>query len=322
MTEETTNLPEGGSDNFTPSDDLNNPANWNFAEPELEEAEANQEDQEEGLETDSETDEAEEGQEAESDDDESEADDEPSDEAGEAQQVIELNGEKVPLEELKNGYLRQADYTRKTQEISTEKKNLAELTGRITQTVEAVADFLSQMVPNKPDPSLAMNDPGEYVRQMAMYEQGMAQVNAIIEMSHAPKEVGSKLSEEQQRQQAQAEFEKLAEAFPEVRTKDGMERFNRDYWDVGTTLGFSQDELRSAMDHRYYKLAYYAKKGMDAEKAQKVVKEKVQKAPPVTAKKRAKGTDAQRLAQKQDAMRRLEKSGSIHDAVKVLMTGR
>lgn len=33
------------------------------------------------------------------------------------EQLFEVNGEKVALEELKKGYMRQADYTRKTQEL-------------------------------------------------------------------------------------------------------------------------------------------------------------------------------------------------------------
>lgn len=37
-------------------------------------------------------------------------------------QVIEINGEQVPLDELKNGYLRQSDYTKKTQELAQQRK--------------------------------------------------------------------------------------------------------------------------------------------------------------------------------------------------------
>lgn len=36
---------------------------------------------------------------------------------------IEVNGEKVPIEELTNGYLRQSDYTRKTQELARERQS-------------------------------------------------------------------------------------------------------------------------------------------------------------------------------------------------------
>lgn len=40
-------------------------------------------------------------------------------------QTIEVNGEHIPLDELKKGYMRQADYTRKTQEIAEAKRTLA-----------------------------------------------------------------------------------------------------------------------------------------------------------------------------------------------------
>ena len=39
-------------------------------------------------------------------------------------EFIEIDGQKVPLEELKNGYLRQADYTRKTQELAETRRRL------------------------------------------------------------------------------------------------------------------------------------------------------------------------------------------------------
>lgn len=39
-------------------------------------------------------------------------------------QVVEIDGTEIPLEELKNGYLRQSDYTKKTQEIAQMKAQL------------------------------------------------------------------------------------------------------------------------------------------------------------------------------------------------------
>ena len=46
--------------------------------------------------------------------------------AKESEQVetVEVNGEQVSLDELKSGYMRTADYTRKTQELSKTKKEL------------------------------------------------------------------------------------------------------------------------------------------------------------------------------------------------------
>lgn len=40
------------------------------------------------------------------------------------EQVFEINGEKVTLQELQAGYMRQSDYTRKTQELAKERETL------------------------------------------------------------------------------------------------------------------------------------------------------------------------------------------------------
>jgi hypothetical protein len=39
-------------------------------------------------------------------------------------QVFEIDGQKLTLDELKAGYLRQSDYTKKTQELATKRKEL------------------------------------------------------------------------------------------------------------------------------------------------------------------------------------------------------
>lgn len=41
------------------------------------------------------------------------------------QSVVEINGEQVSLDELKQGYMRQSDYTRKTQEIAELRRTMA-----------------------------------------------------------------------------------------------------------------------------------------------------------------------------------------------------
>lgn len=44
----------------------------------------------------------------------------------EKQAVLEIDGEKLTLDDLKNGYLRQADYTKKTQELAKQRKEVEE----------------------------------------------------------------------------------------------------------------------------------------------------------------------------------------------------
>lgn len=42
-------------------------------------------------------------------------------------QVFEIDGQKLTLDELKSGYLRQSDYTKKTQELAEQRKELEKM---------------------------------------------------------------------------------------------------------------------------------------------------------------------------------------------------
>jgi hypothetical protein len=58
--------------------------------------------------------------------------------------VIEIDGQQVSIEELKKGYLRQSDYTRKTQEVSEQRKQnqqALELFGKFKDSPELVNKF-------------------------------------------------------------------------------------------------------------------------------------------------------------------------------------
>lgn len=59
-------------------------------------------------------------------------------------QTIEINGEQVSIDELKNGYLRTADYTRKTQELAQQRKQLAHL-AQIKEQLEANPEVAKQI---------------------------------------------------------------------------------------------------------------------------------------------------------------------------------
>jgi len=64
--------------------------------------------------------------------------------------VVDVQGEKLPLSELKSGYMRNRDYTQKTQDLSTRRKDLEALTSRVTDSVTAIADLLDRSGPESP----------------------------------------------------------------------------------------------------------------------------------------------------------------------------
>jgi len=313
---------ESSADDFTsdsaePSTDLDNPSNLDFEEPEEDQAEPQAD--EAGTDPDRETDEpVEDGQEA-----EATADDEPA----EAEQqetasvkddaIVEVQGEKLAISELKSGYMRDRDYRHKTQELGNKRRDLEALTTRVTESVTAIADYLLAQVPKAPDPSLAISDPGRFVQERAFHEAAMAQVNAVIEKATAPKEVANTLSGEQRSEYLQSENAKLIEAFPQAAKPDTRKKFFDDVMSTATELGYSPQEIQAATDHRLFKLAHYAKLGMAAEKAKAKAAQKVVNVPPVAQQRRSQGAVTAKTRANQDAVKRLASSGSIHDAMAI-----
>ncbi|MEK1908178.1 MAG: hypothetical protein AAAB13_20590 [Pseudomonas sp.] len=320
---ESANLPSGGSKTVEPSTDLNNPENLNFVDSDDEE-QNNPPSDAPGIE--SETDEAsEDGQESDDpteqqseDDPEAEGDEPEGKEAEDAVVVTLKGGEQVPLEELKLGYMKDRDYRLKTQEVRNKSVALEEMTARVTRTVDAIANHLAGMLPEEPQPTLAIQNPNEYTRQKAIYDSAMAQVNAIIRLANEPKEVAGKLSKEQEDELLALNDEKLAEAFPQTRkSAEERKKFFDQTFQTARDLGFTEEELKGQIDHRYFKLAYYARLGLQAEQAKSKAMAKVTQAPPAVAVGKAKGAAAQQARANQDAMKKLSKSGSIKDAMAI-----
>lgn len=316
---ESDNLPMGGTDDAHPLS-LDEAANIDFYDPEEDnvEAEADQQSEEVPGEADDsqEADEIEaaedtEGEEGQSD--ESEPAPEPTDDVH-----VTVNGQKLTLSELKAGYQRQADYSRKTTEVAEKRKALDALSARVNQTVETIADFLVKQIPAAPDPQLAMTNPAQFVQQKALHEAATAQVQALLEQAGAVKEVTEHLTAEQRRELLTQENARLAEKFPATATDEGRKKFFDTAAAAVKELGYSDAEIQSVSDHRMFALAHYAAIGMKAEQAREKAKQKVVNAPPVAPQKaRSQGVTQGAARKNQEAMKRLARTGSIHDALAI-----
>lgn len=224
------------------------------------------------------------------------------------------DGKKVKVADLVTGNLRQDDYTRKTQEIATERKSVRADAERIASITQSFIDHLSAMVPPAPEPSLALRDPNAYVRAKAQHEAAVAQVQKLVEIGEQPKQITDAMSDQERQTSNAEENRRLAERFPDVATEQGRQKFFAKTAEAAQAAGFSMDDLRGVTDHRLFVLAHYAKVGMEAMKAREVAKTKAQAAAPVAPRKPGQPVQVKSNA---DAMRRLSRSGSIKDALKI-----
>ena len=312
MTDEPDNAPldEDATDNVNLSED-DNADEFDYFDPdedteEVEEPEA----------TDDEPDEEEgDGEEAEAEDQEAEGQDEEPIEAFVEKLKAETPRLAEYLGELEKGNLRQSDYTRKSQEVANVRKTVEADVQRMSRITEVFVDHISGLVPEAPDASLAYSDPNKYTAMKAQHEAAMGQVQKLIELGEAPKEIGTGMSEADLKQAQKEANEQLIQKYPEIAEGKPREEFFNGIQDAANTFNFSNEELSNLTDVRIFELAHWAKKGLAADKARTTAKAKVAKAPPATPRKPGQG--ARKPNGNAEAMRKLSRSGSLKDALSI-----
>ena len=246
--------------------------------------------------------------------------------------TVRLDGKlvEVPLEELAQGYLRTADYTRKTQDLADDRRVLAgeaeslkaerELVAReraqYAQLLPALAAQLQQEMPQPPDETLLHTDPAEYVRQEARYRK-QAERLAAAQFEHS--RIQAAQAQEQQgslQQRVVEERGKLLDAIPEWKDegkrKDGLGKV----LDYGKKQGFTDEELNQAYDHRavvaMYKAMKYDELMGGANKPKPVVNQGPKAAPVGSS-----NATPRKASEATKAKQRLAQTGRVSDAASI-----
>lgn len=239
--------------------------------------------------------------------------------------TVELDGKEVevPLEEARKGYLRTADYTRKTQvlaeerrAISAEREQVSRERAQYAQLLPALAAQLQQAMPQPPDETLLHTDPAEYVRQEAYYRK-QAERLAAAQFEHS--RIQAAQAQEQQgslQQRVVEERGKLLDAIPEWKDegkrKDGLGKV----LDYGKKQGFTDEELNQAYDHRavvaMYKAMKYDELMGGANKPKPVVNQGPKAAPVGSS-----NATPRKASEATKAKQRLAQTGRVSDAASI-----
>lgn len=223
------------------------------------------------------------------------------------------DGTKAKVSDLVAGNLRQSDYSRKTQDLANERSAFRAEVERLEGITQAMVDHFTGLVPPAPDHALALRDPARYTREMAVHQAGMAQLQKLIEIGQAPKEIKDALSKEDRERIARDENAKLIQRFPEAGTPQGRNKFFTEAVSSAEELGFTLKDLQGVTDHRIFAALHYAALGLKASRSMQAAKAKAEKAPPVAPQKPA----VAKARMNAEAMRKLAKTGSIADAMAV-----
>lgn len=161
--------------------------------------------------------------------------------------TIEIDGEKLTKQEIRDSYLRRADYSQKTAEVAEARKRLDGVLANVTQNsqrIEQLVGLLEQAVGQEPDWStLAMQmQPQQYLSYKENWiAQKQALNNARNEQSRAVD-----LSIQQAKQSM---FDEAARTFrPEWQDRAKMQEGVSKLADFAVSMGINPDELK--MLHR------------------------------------------------------------------------
>ncbi len=309
------NNPElsAGTDNAIPVSEGDTPDSFDFYDPTEDNVEPVQEER-----TDDETQDSAPEAEIQAEGGEVEPQEETAEQTTEADildKLVEVDGTQKSVKDLIAGNMMQADYTRGKQEIANQRKSLEADVARIQSISDAIVDNLTGIVPPEPDMRLAATDPVAYNTQKAQYDAAMGMVQKFIDAGDQVKSVTDERSQADHTARMQEENRMLAIALPETATRDGRQAFFNTVADTAEKIGFSREDAMKIDDHRIFLLAHWASKGMAADAARTKAQEKVAKAAQVSVRKP--GQPQRQPNRNKDAMRKLDKSGSIYDALAV-----
>jgi hypothetical protein len=241
--------------------------------------------------------------------------------------TIEVDGQmvEVTLDELKKGYQRQADYTRKTMAVAEQRKvaeaeatKLREERQAYGQKLQEQSILLQAALGEQQTidwQQLLESDPVEYLKQQHLYQQRQAAYQRNMQEQQA-------LYQQQQAEQAEnvkqllaSQHELLMEKLPEW--KDG-EKAKAEKSALKTYMnenGFTADEINNLTDHRsvlVLRKAYLYDQMMGKAKA---AAKKVENLPKKV--ERPGSGQSPSLDKRSTAYQRLSKSGKVEDAAAV-----
>lgn len=220
--------------------------------------------------------EAEEVEEAEEDAEESETE-ETEEEQAAYEVVIDGQTLEVTQDELLSGYQRQADYTRKTQAVADQRKELESQSEQVAETLKGLEESKKQLSELLEASQSAVDweelrdtDPSEYLRQKELIEQRQ---NALTRAEGD----AQKATQLQTQEEAKQLFAKVPTwSDPKQRDAD-RERITA----YLSKIGFAENEY-SHTDHRLVLALLDASKYQEMQNKSASVVKKIKKAPKVT----------------------------------------
>lgn len=223
----------------------------------------------------------------------------------------------VQQEIARNHKAGEAHVNRIQQEIAAERKAYAEQQAALEQERAQYQEALLSNFPQPPNPALIDSDPVEYLRQDAMYKQAVQQWQ-IAEHQRQQETEKQQAKEQAERQQfEQEQKQELVKLLPEIADPVEGPKLAQAIYAYGQELGYDTEILGEAMARDLVTLdkARRWDAAQAAAKAAKTTPLPKVAAPGVSRSRSERDAEARKAT-----LARLERTGSIEDAVAALRT--
>ena len=241
--------------------------------------------------------------------------------------TIKVGGEEmeVDIDELKSGYQRQADYTRKSQALAEQRKGTEKIQSermQLEQERQMYANGLQMLQEQQSAKlqdfdsvdweTLKQEDPYAYMIKKDEYRDAQERVSNAAQQQALIQQEQHTAAQQVRGQFVQQEYARLVAALPEWNDKDST--IKDDIRKYAADVGFRPEEINQLADHRS---VLVIKKAMEFDKLTKKVapkKKAVKKVPKVQKAGRGKSKEDTATEELKKKRTRLRKSGKQKDA--------
>ena len=239
---------------------------------------------------------------------------------------IDGNEEMWTLDQLKQSAAGQRYINKRMQEIASVEKNYKSEIEQLTLQRQQMLDFFNQakdqglQEPVPPSADLFDSDPIAYMQEKLKYDESKKSYDAKVTQMNELQTQQNAANEARLQEYTMNQAQLLTEKLPEIADPNKGEAIKKGIAETGEFYGFTAEELGSVRDHRYILAMHDAMRYRQlVQKKAKATSGKKESLGTVKAGAKKKAT-AYTAKQKQKAQSDMQKSGSVDDVAKFLLS--
>ena len=250
--------------------------------------------------------------------------------------AVKVDGQdiEVSLDELVSGYSRQSDYTRKTQELAAERKQLEEAAQNYAaeieqnnaireQYIQATGQFIAASHSNLEQYAkidwreLKESDPIEYVTKRDEYREAQARIQHAQKLQQQAAEEANEERGRLLQEHVAKEHALMSEAMPEWADTEKRSEIAGKIRSYAEGIGYQSEEIEGLADHRSLQVLIKAMK-YDALQGGDIKKKKIRNKPKLVKSGTSSTKDAANKKKRNAQLNRLKDTGSYKDAASLM----